>query len=125
MNMRADDLIDEIYHGTVGLPREERLVAALRVLHGAALESPYPSSGAWTSLLAELIAVAREGEQAPVCAEAEHVLDYTIRGVVEELDGRCSALPYVKDEEGIAFLVAVDEDADRLTRYIKRYWRRT
>ena len=119
--MQTDDLLDEIYHSTAGLPREDRLVTALRVLHGAALESPYPSSGAWTSLLAELIAVAREGEQAllqePV--DVEHVIDMTVR----EINTDFGTLARVKDEGGIAFIIAEDEDADRLTRYIRRYWK--
>ena len=132
--MRADDLIDEVYHSTAGLPREERLVAALRVLQGVALESSYPSSGAWTSLLTELITVAQEADKARACAEAEYearqeqpVIDDSIREIADELTDRYSgSLAYPKDDdEGIAFVIAVDEDADRLTRYIKRYWRRT
>ena len=128
--MQTDDLLDEIYHGAVGLPREERLVAALRVLHGAALERPYPSSGAWTSLLAELFDVALEGDQAlqeqvPSAGhgalEAEDVLDCTVRDIASDF----GSLSHVRDEEDIAFIVAMDEDADRLARYIKRYWRRT
>jgi len=123
--MQTDDLLDEIYHSTVGLPREERLVAALRVLHGAALESPYPSSGAWTSLLAELIDVAREGDQALQeqlpATEAEDVLDCTVRDIASDF----GSLSHIRKDAGIAFIIAEDEDADRLTRYIKRYWRRT
>ena len=120
--MQTDDLLDEIFHSTVGLPREERLVAALRVLHGAALESPYPSSGAWASLLAELIAVACEGEQAllqePV--DVEHITDMTVR----EISADFGTLTRVKDERGIAFIITEDEeDAARLTRYIRRYWK--
>lgn len=96
-------------------------MAALRVLQGVALESSYPSSGAWTSLLTELIAVAREGEEAllqePV--DVEHVVDMTIR----EINTDFGTLTHMKDEGGIAFIIAEDEDADRLTRYIRRYWK--
>ena len=123
--MRAADLLDEIYQSTVGLPREERLVAALRVLHGAALESPYPSSGAWVSRLADLIDVAHEGEQAlrellPT-TEAEDVLDCTVRALASDF----GSLSHIRKDEGIAFIIAEDDEGDRLARYIKRYWRRT
>lgn len=132
--MRADGLLDEIYHSTVGLPREERLVAALRVLHGAALESSYPSSGAWVSRLADLIDVAHEGERARDRADAEYearqerpFIEETIREITDDLTDQCiGSLAYLKEaDEGVAFIIAVDEDADRLTRYIKRYWGRT
>jgi len=132
MSLHADALLEEIFYVTAGLPPTDRLVAALDVLHGVALESSYPASGAWASLITALITTAREGEQANERAAAEAdargdeaEINRTVQEIAIELTGRCGALPYVKDEEGIAFIVAVDEDADRLSRYIKRYWRRT
>ena len=123
--MQTDDLLDEIFHSTASLPREERLVAALRVLQGVALESSYPSSGAWTSLLTELITVAREGEQAlqeqVPSTEAEDVLDCTVRDIASDF----GSFSHVRKDAGLAFIVAMDDEADRLARYIKRYWRRT
>ena len=78
--------------------------------------------------------MAQEAGKARECAEAEYdarqeqpVIEETIREIADELTDRyIGSLAYPKDDdEGIAFVVAVDEDADRLTRYIKRYWRRT